>query len=93
MDRTQFDNNFAWSFFRAEGNELTSALLAIGKAGPSIGGGTTTDDLFWRDPFATQFINFARTNNEKIKQMRLSVEEAEELIITSYDPMPLRRTS
>src|SRR5437588_119036 len=81
MDRTQLDNNFAWSFFRAEGNELTSALLAIGKAGPSISAGVTTDDLFWRDPFTTQFINFARTNNEKIKQMRLSVEGAEELII------------
>src|SRR5437764_2665805 len=81
MDRTQFDNNFAWSFFRAEGNDLTSALLAIGKAGPSISAGVTTDDLFWRDPFTTQFQNFARTNNEKIKQMRLSVEDAEELII------------
>src|SRR5438874_3764875 len=81
MDRTQFDNNFAWSFFRAEGNDLTSALLAIGKAGPSLSGGVTTDDLFWRDPFTTQFQNFARTNNEKIKQMRLSVEDAEELII------------
>src|SRR5256714_3684488 len=81
LDVDKFDRNFDWSFFRAEGNEFTSALLAIGKAGPSIGGGATTDDLFWRDPFATQFINFARTNNEKIKQMRLSVEDAEELII------------
>src|SRR3989440_3648428 len=78
MDRTQFDNNFSWSFFRAEGNDLTSALLAIGKAGPSISAGVTTDDLFWRDPFTTQFQNFARTNNEKIKQMRLSVEDAQE---------------
>jgi hexosaminidase len=81
MDRTQFDSNFAWSFFRAEGNELTSALLAIGKAAPSISGGATSDELFWRDPFTTQFVNFARTNNEKIKQMRLGVEDAEEQII------------
>jgi hexosaminidase len=81
MDRVQFDNNFSWAFFRAEGNDLTSALLAIGKAGPSIGGGATTDDLFWRDPFTNQFINFARTNAVQIKQMRLSVENAEEQII------------
>ena len=81
MDRTQFDNDFAWSFFRTDGNELTSALLALGKAGPSLSAGATSDDLFWRDPFTTQFINFARTNNEKIKQMRLSVENAEEQII------------
>src|ERR1041385_6477203 len=81
MDRAQFDNNFAWSFFRAEGNDLNSALLAIGKAGPSISGGATTDELFRRDTFATQFTTFARTNADKIKQMRLSVENAEELMI------------
>ncbi len=93
MDRTQFDNNFAWSFFRADGNELTSALLAIGKAGPSIGGGATTDDLFWRDPFTTQFVNFARTNTDKIKQMRLSVESAEEQIIKSKNGARRNRSS
>jgi hypothetical protein len=93
MDRTQFDSNFAWSFFRAEGNDLTSALLAIGKAGPSISAGATTDDLFWRDPFANQFINFARTNNEKIKQMRLSVENAEEQIIKNKKSARRNRAS
>ena len=81
VDRTQFDDNFAWSFFRAEGNDLTSALLAIGKAGPSISAGATSDELFWRDPFNAQFLNFARANAEKIKQMRLSVEGAEEQLI------------
>jgi hypothetical protein len=81
LDRTQFDDNFAWSFFRTEGNDLTAALLAIGKAGPAISGGATSDELFWRDPFNPQLVNFARTNAEKIKQLRLSVEDAEEQLI------------
>ena len=80
LDRNQFDNNFAWSFFRAEGNDLTSALLMIGMAAPSIGAGAT-DDLFWRDPFTLQFLNYARTNEDKIKQMRLSVEDAEQSLL------------
>ncbi len=80
LDRNQFDNNFAWSFFRTEANDLTAALLTIGKAGPSIGAGAT-DDLFWRDPFTPQFLNYARTNEDKIKQMRLSVEDAEQSLL------------
>ncbi len=93
MDQTQFDNNFGWSFFRADGSDLTSALLAIGKAGPSLGGGATTDDSFWRDPFTTPFINFARTNSEKIKQMRLSVESAQEQIIRNEKSARRNRSS
>jgi hypothetical protein len=81
LDRGQFDNNFAWSFFRAEGTALTSALLMIGKASPLISTGATTDELFWRDPFSTKFLTFARANADKIKQMRLSVEDAEEKLI------------
>ena len=93
LDKAQFDHNFGWSFFRAEGDELTSALLAIGKAGPSISAGATSDELFWRDPFTTQFVNFARTNAEKIKQMRLSVEAAEEQIIRNDQRARRNRSS
>ena len=93
LDRSQFDGNFSWSFFRADGNDLPSALLAIGQAGPSISAGATTDDLFWRDPFTAQFINFARTNAEKIKQMRLSVENAEEQIIKNEKGARRNRSS
>jgi hexosaminidase len=93
LDRGQFDNNFAWSFFRAEGDDLTAALLAIGKAGPSISTGATTDELFWRDPFNAQFLNFARTNTEKIKQMRLSVENAEEQLIKNEKSARRNRSS
>ena len=91
--RTQFDDNFAWSFFRTEGNDLTNALLAIGKAGPSISAGATTDDLFWRDPFNTQFVNFARANADKIKQMRLTVEDAEEQLIRNEKGARRNRSS
>jgi hypothetical protein len=93
LDRAQFDGNFAWSFFRTEGNDLTTALLTIGKAGPSISAGATTDELFWRDPFNTQFVNFARTNAEKIKLMRLSVEDAEEQLIRNEQNARRNRSS
>jgi hypothetical protein len=80
LDRSEFDKDFAWSFYRAEGNDLLSVNLLLGSAVPTIGGGTT-DDLFWRDPFTTQFQNQARTNADKIKQLRLNAENAEELLI------------
>ena len=93
LDRSRFDDNFAWSFFRAEGNDLTTALLTIGRAGASISAGATTDELFWSDPFNTPFLNFARNNNDKIKQMRLSVEDAEEQLIKDETSARRNRSS
>jgi hypothetical protein len=81
LDRSEFDRNFAWSFYRADGNDLLSVNLLLGSAVPTIGGGVTTDDLFWRDPFTAQFQSQARTNADKIKQLRLNAENAEELLI------------
>jgi hypothetical protein len=81
LDRSAFDKSFAWSFYRAEGNELLTATLTLGSVGQTISAGATTNDVFWRDPFTTQFINQARTNADKIKQMRLAVENAQELVI------------
>src|ERR1051325_5089861 len=75
LNRAAFDQNFAWSFYRAEGNELLTATLLLGNAA-GMGG----DEVFWRDPFNTQFINFARTNAERIRQLRLSVEDAQEKV-------------
>src|SRR5256714_2468742 len=80
-DRAEFDKNFAWPLYRAEGSELLSATAMLGSVGQTISAGATTDDLFWRDPFTTQFQNQARTNAEKIKQMRLTVENAQALLI------------
>jgi hexosaminidase len=75
LDRAEFDKNYAWSFYRAEGNDLLSANLLLGTAGGGWG-----DEVFWRDPFTTQFINFARANADRIKQMRLAVEDAQEKV-------------
>jgi hypothetical protein len=75
LDRAEFDKNFAWSFYRAENNELLTANLMLGTASGGWG-----DEVFWRDPFTTQFINYARTNADKIKQMRLAVEDAQEKV-------------
>ena len=75
LDRAEFDKNFAWSFYRADSDELLKATLLLGS-----GGGGWGDEVFWRDPFTTQFIGFARTNADRIKQMRLAVEEAQEKV-------------
>jgi hexosaminidase len=79
LDVSEFDRNFAWSFYRTEGNELLTVNLLLGTAARTIGG--ATDELFWRDPFTTQFQNQARANADKIKQLRLNAENAEELLI------------
>jgi hypothetical protein len=75
LDRAEFDKNFAWSFFRAEGNDLSAATVELGTAGGGLG-----DEVFWRDPFTTQFINFSRANVDRIKKMRLAVEDAQEKV-------------
>jgi len=75
LDRAEFDKNFAWSFFRAEGNDLSTATIELGTAGGGLG-----DEVFWRDPFTSQFINFSRANVDRIKQMRLAVEDAQEKV-------------
>ena len=75
LDRAEFDKNYAWSFYRAESSELLSANLLLGTAGGGWG-----DEIFWRDPFTTQFISFARSNADRIKQMRLAVEDAQEKV-------------
>ncbi|MFN2578218.1 MAG: hypothetical protein ABR607_11065, partial [Pyrinomonadaceae bacterium] len=78
---SQFDRNFDWSFFRADGNTFVAVITTLGSVGQTISAGTTTDDLFWRDPFTTQFQNQARVNADKIKQLRTAVENAQELLI------------
>jgi hexosaminidase len=78
VDLAQFDSDFDWAFFRSEGDQFTKALRALGGVNTLLGMNATSDDLFWRDPFTTQFQNQARANSEKIRQMRLNVENAQE---------------
>ena len=92
LDVDQFDRNFDWSFFRAEGNEFVKATRSLGGVNTMLTAGTT-DELFWRDPFTTQFQNQARTNTDKIKQMRTTVENAQELLIRNANRARRNRES
>ncbi|MFN2530210.1 MAG: family 20 glycosylhydrolase, partial [Pyrinomonadaceae bacterium] len=80
VDLKPFDEDFDWSFFRNDGHEFVKAIHALGSVNTVLGIGTT-DDPFWRDPFTNEFQNFARNNAEKIRKLRLQVEDAEELLL------------
>ena len=71
VDLDRFDHDFDWSFFRNDGDQFVKAERALGR----VGGG---NEAFWRDPFTTQFLNQARAQADRIRAMRLSVEEAAE---------------
>ncbi len=80
VDQKKFDADFDWAFFRNDGDQFVSAIRALGGINTTIGMGTS-NDLFWRDPFTTSFQNQVRTNAEKIRQMRLQVENALETLL------------
>ncbi|MEP6706594.1 MAG: beta-N-acetylhexosaminidase [Pyrinomonadaceae bacterium] len=77
VDIEQFDRDFDWAFFRADGDQFVKATRALGSVGAFLGSGTT-DELFWRDPFNTPFQVQARNLAEKTRQMRLMVEDVAE---------------
>jgi len=81
VDLDQFDAGFDWAFFRNDGDQFVKAERSLGSAGTQLGAGGTTDELFWRDPFATQFQNQARNSAERIRQMRLKVEDVAESLV------------
>jgi hexosaminidase len=80
VDVSQFDGDFDWAFFRSEGNQLTQAMRALGSVNTKLGIGSS-DDPFWRDPFTTPFLTQARASADKIRQMRLIVEETQESLL------------
>jgi hexosaminidase len=80
VDVKKFDRDFDWAFFRNDGEHFVVAIHALGSVNTTLGIGTS-DDLFWRDPFTTAFQNRARTDGEKIRQMRLQVENAHETLL------------
>lgn len=80
VDRNAFDDNFDWAFFRNEGDEFTEALRTLGSVNTSLGIGTS-DELFWRDPFNSEFQKQARSLHSQIKEMRLAVENADESLL------------
>jgi hypothetical protein len=80
VDREVFDDNFDWAFFRNDGDEFTDALHALGSVNTLLGIGTS-DELFWRDPFNSNFQLQARTLKSQIREMRLAVENADESLL------------
>src|SRR6266508_966551 len=80
IERNAFDEDFDWAFFRNDGDEFTEALQALGSVNVLLGIGSS-DELFWRDPFNSAFQRQARTLNSQIREMRLAMENADELLL------------
>ncbi|MEK6334941.1 MAG: glycoside hydrolase family 20 zincin-like fold domain-containing protein [Acidobacteriota bacterium] len=77
VDIDKFDHDFDWAFFRNDGDQFVKAARALGRVNTLLGAGST-DELFWRDPFTTQFQNQSRNLAERTRNMRLLVENASE---------------
>ena len=80
VEQEKFDADFDWAFFRNDGEHFVAVIHALGSVNSVLGVGTS-DAEFWRDPFTTNYQNSARSNAEKIRQMRLQVERAEETLL------------
>lgn len=75
-----FDDDFDWAFFRNDGDEFTEALRTLGGVPAMLSAGPT-DELFWRDPFTAGFQRQARTLTSQVREMRLAVENADEVLL------------
>ena len=84
VDQNKFNADFDWAFFRNDGDEFVKVIHALGGVNTTLGI-RTSDDLFWRDPFTSAFQNDTRTNAEKIRQMRLQVEDALETLLRNRE--------
>ncbi len=80
VDVKEFDRNFDWAFFRNDGDQFIEALRALGAVNGRLGI-SSSDELFWREPFTANFQRQARTLNIQLKEMRLEVEHADELLL------------
>lgn len=80
VDRNSFDEDFDWAFFRNEGDEFAEALRALGRVNALLGI-SQSDELFWRTPFSSNFVAQARTLKSQLREMRLAVENADELLL------------
>ena len=54
LDISRFERDFDWAFFRNDGDQFVKAERALGSVNAMLSSGAT-DELFWRDPFTTQF--------------------------------------
>ena len=91
VDQRGFDADFDWAFFRADGDQFVRAIHSLGTVNTVLDI-RTSNDLFWRNPFTTPFQNDARTNAEKIRQMRLQVENTLEGLLRNRERARRNRT-
>ncbi len=77
---SQFDDDFDWGFFRNEGHQFVQSIRALGSANGQLGI-NQSDEHFWRDPFTASFQLQARELREKVRLMRLSVENVDESLL------------
>jgi hypothetical protein len=84
VDQRGFDADFDWAFFRADGAEFVRAIHSLGSVNTVLDI-RTSNDLFWRNPFTTPFQNDARVNAEKLRQMRLQVENTLESLLRNRE--------
>ncbi|HEY9284612.1 MAG TPA: beta-N-acetylhexosaminidase [Pyrinomonadaceae bacterium] len=75
----QFERDFDWAFFRAEGQSFVRSIRTLGSVNTLLGV-PTTNPVFWQEPFTPAFQERARSLREKTKQMRLAVEGVEETV-------------
>jgi hexosaminidase len=75
----QFERNFDWAFFRSEGQQFVRALRTLGSVNTTLGI-STSNAVFWQEPFTNAFQERARALREKTREMRLAVEGVEELL-------------
>ena len=80
VDIERFDHDFDWAFFRNDGDQFVKAERALGSVNSLLGVGPT-DELFWRDPFTSQFQNQARNQAERTRKLRLMVEDVAESLL------------
>jgi hypothetical protein len=92
-EASDFDSDFEWAFFRRERGDVTKAMRALGGINTLLGT-AAGDALFWRDPFNDIFQEeTARALSVKTRQMRLTVEEAEELLLREREGVRRNRTT
>ena len=82
LEINRFDQDFDWAFFRNDGDQFVKAERALGGVNTLLTAGTS-DELFWRDPFTTQFQNQARNFAERVRKLRLTVEDTAESLTSN----------